>query len=292
VTSFSTLSHEIEEIAARCAPGVVQVEARPGRPASGVLWDDNMVVTADHVVEEDDLIRVTGPPTMVKATVAGRDRGSDLVVLRTQGLRAKPLARGSSSDVRPGHLVLALGNPGNHQVTLGIVTGFSRPFRSWRGGETHHLIHTTAELLPGFSGGPLVDTEGRVIGINSWHYGRGVTLALPIDRAARVVQSLRTYGRIRRAYLGLGAQSLPLAEGNQFGVSTGMLVVALEPGGPAATAGLEQGDVIVTFDGDPVPRLDPLFDALRDLEVGSTHRLQVFRAGQVKDLDITLGERP
>ena len=138
----------------------------------------------------------------------------------------------------------------------------------------------------------MVDTEGRVIGINSWHYGRGVTLALPIDRAARVVQSLRTYGRIRRAYLGLGAQSLPLAEGNQFGVSTGMLVVALEPGGPAATAGLEQGDVIVTFDGDPVPRLDPLFDALRDLEVGSTHRLQVFRAGQVKDLDITLGERP
>jgi len=114
--------------------------------------------------------------------------------------------RGSSSDVRPGHLVLALGNP---------------------------------PRLPG---------TGRTIAA--------------------------------------------LAERNQFGVSTGMLVVTVEPGGPAAKAGLLQGDVIVTFDGDPVPRLDPLFDALRDLEVGSTHRLQVFRAGQLKDLDIILGERP
>jgi S1-C subfamily serine protease len=103
---------------------------------------------------------------------------------------------------------------------------------------------------------------------------------------------LRDYGRIRRAYLGLGAQSLPLAEGNHFGVNTGMLVVAVEPGGPAAKAGVLQGDVIVTLDGDPVPRLDPLFDALRGFEVGSVHHLQVVRAGEARELDVTLGERP
>jgi serine protease DegQ len=291
VTVFAQLSREIEEIAARCAPGVVQVDARPGRPATGILWDDNLVVTADHVIEEEHGILVTGPPTSVKASLAGRDHETDLALLRTEGLRAAPLPKGRSTDVRTGHLVLALGNPGQHQVTMGLVSGWSA-HRSWRGGRRQALIQTTAELLPGFSGGPLVDTEGRVVGMTSWHFGGGRTMALPIETVDRVAASLRDYGRVRRAYLGLGAQSVPLAEGNHFGVSTGMLVVAVEPGGPAAKAGVLQGDVIVTLDGDPVPRLDPLFDALRGFEAGSVHHLQVVRAGETRELDVTLGERP
>lgn len=291
MTLPAQLSREIEEIAARCAPGVVQLDARPGRPASGILWQSNLVVTASHVIEEEHDIRVTGPPTTVKASLLGRDHETDVALLRTEGLRAAPLLKGDSGEVRPGHLVLALGNPGQHQVTMGLVSG-SSSHRSWRGGRRQPLIQTTADMLPGFSGGPLVDPEGRVIGMTSWHFGGRFAMALPIESVDRVAESLRDYGRIRRAYLGLGAQSLPLAEGNQFGVSTGMLVVAVEPGGPAAKAGVLQGDVIVTLDGDPVPRLDPLFDALRSFEVGSIHHLQVVRAGETRELDVTLGERP
>jgi S1-C subfamily serine protease len=201
--------------------------------------------------------------------------------------------RGRSTDIRPGHLVIAIGKPGDLQVSVGIVTGLSGSFRSWRGGQVERLIQTTAELLPGFSGGPLVDAEGRVIGINSWNFGRGVSRALPLEIAERVEESLRTHGRIRRAYLGLGAQPVRLSEAlaNQFGQESGLLVVTVEGGGPAQRAGLLQGDTIVTIDGDPVRHLDELFGKLGALEVGSAHRLGVVRAGELKDVDITVGER-
>ncbi|TME80523.1 MAG: PDZ domain-containing protein, partial [Chloroflexi bacterium] len=139
------------------------------------------------------------------------------------------------------------------------VSGLSGSFRSWRGGQVERLIQTTAELLPGFSGGPLVDAEGRVIGINSWNFGRGISRAVPLETADRVAESLR--------------------------------VVTVEAGGPAQTAGLLQGDTIVTLDGDPVRHLDELFSKLGTLEVGSAHQLAVVRAGERKDVAVTVGER-
>ena len=178
-------------------------------------------------------------------------------------------------------------------MTLGVVSGFSGQFRSWRGGDAQPLIQTTAELLPGFSGGPLVDAEGRVIGINSWHFGRGVSRALPTDVVETVVSSLRTHGRIRRPYLGVGAQPVRLSEGiaSQVGQETGMLVVTAESGAPAAAAGVLQGDTIISLDDQPVRQLEELFGSLRGLEVGSKHRLGVIRAGQLTQIDVTLGER-
>jgi S1-C subfamily serine protease len=192
--------------------------------------------------------------------------------------------------------VLALGGyVGEQQSTLGIVTGFSSQFRSWRGGQISTLIQTTAELLPGFSGGPLVDAQGLVIGINSWNFGRGVTHALPVQTAERVAESLRTHGRTRHAYLGLGAQPIRLSEvlANQLGQEGGLLVVTVEPDGPAHKAGLLQGDTLVTVDGDPLAgRLDGLLATLRALDVDSTHRFGVVRAGELKDVAVTLGEVP
>jgi S1-C subfamily serine protease len=189
--------------------------------------------------------------------------------------------------------VIALGQPGDLQVTFGIVSGLSGSFRSWRGGQVEHLIQTTAELLPGFSGGPLVDVDGRVIGINSWNFGRGISRAVPVETAERVAESLKTHGRIRRAYLGLGAQPVRLSQAlaSQVGQESGLLIVTVEAGGPAQTAGLLQGDTIVTIDGDPVRQLDELFGKLAALEVGSAHRLGVVRAGERKDIAITVGER-
>jgi S1-C subfamily serine protease len=294
MTMLSDLSHEIAQIVASLAPSLVRVDARGGRPATGIIWADNLVLTADHVIEADDNILVTGAPTTVKATVVGRDRGTDLALLRTVGLRGAPAPRGRSADLRTGHLVLALaGTIGEQQVTMGIVSGTSSEFRSWRGGQVSALIHTTAGLLPGFSGGPLVDAEGRVIGINSWNYGRGVSLALPVENAERVAESLRTHGRIRYAYLGVGVQPVRLTETLGLGQESGLLIVTVDPGGPADKAGLLQGDTLVTVDGDPLfGRLDGFFAMVRGLDVDSTYTFGVVRAGEVKEIPVTLGEVP
>ncbi len=293
MASLSDLSRDIAGILERAAAGIVRVDARRGRPATGIVWSDNLVLTADHVIEHDDAIQVSAGGAVVKAAVAGRDPGTDLALLKTDGLTTSPLARAASADVRIGHLVLAVGRTSELQVTLGIVSGLSGAFRSWRGGETERLIQTTAELLPGFSGGPLLDGDGRVIGINSWNFGRGITRAIPIETAAAVAENLQTHGRIRRAYLGLGAQPVRLGEAlrNQLGQDSGLLVVTVEAGGPAAKAGLMQGDTLVRVDGDPVRQLDELFGKLRAFDIGSTHRFGVVRGGELKDVSVALGER-
>ena len=291
---LSDLAGEIAQMVAGLAPSLVRVDARGGRPATGVIWADNLVLTADHVIEADDNILVTGAPTTVKASVVGRDRGTDLALLRTVGLRGAPAPRGRSADVRAGHVVLALGGTiGEQQVTIGIVSGSSSEFRSWRGGSRVPLIQTTAELLPGFSGGPLVDAAGRVIGINSWNFGRGISRALPVEVAERVAESLRTHGRIRRAYLGVGVQPIRLTDTLGLGQESGLLVVTVEAGGPADKAGLLQGDTIVTVDGDPLcGRLDALFTVLREVDADSSHTFGVVRAGELKEVPVTLGEIP
>ena len=296
MTTLSELSREIAQLVAGLAPSLVRVDARGGRPATGIIWADNLVLTADHVIEADDNILVTGAPATVKASLLGRDRTTDLALLRTEGLRGAPAPRGRSADLRTGHIVLALGGTiGEQQVTMGIVTGSSGEFRSWRGGQALSLIQTTAELLPGFSGGPLVAADGRVIGINSWNFGRGLSRALPVETAERVAESLRTHGRIRRAYLGIGVQPIRLTEdlAGQLGQESGLLIVTVEPDGPAHTAGLLQGDTLVTVDGDPLfGRLDGLFAVLRAFDVDSTHPFGVVRAGEIKEVAVTLGEAP
>ena len=295
MTALADLSRDIAGLIAKLAPSVAQVDGRRGRPASGIVWGDNLVLTADHVLEQEEDIVVTAPPGAFKASIVGRDPGTDLALLRAEGIRAAAAPRGRSSDVRWGHLVLAVGHAGDLQVTLGIVSGFSSSiFRSWRGGDPQQVIRTTAELLPGFSGGPLVDAEGRVIGINSWRYGNGVPLALGIDTAEKVAESLRAHGRIRRPYLGLGSQPVALNDElrNRLGQDTGLMLVTLEPNGPAAKAGLLQGDTIVTIRGDKVGQLDGLFGALQALEVGSPYPFGVVRAGELREIMVTPGEHP
>jgi S1-C subfamily serine protease len=176
---------------------------------------------------------------------------------------------------------------------MGIISGSSGEFRSWRGGQALLLFQTTAELLPGFSGGPLVDAQGRVIGINSWNFGRSISRALPVDTAERVAESLRAHGRIRRAYLGVGVQPVRLTDALGTGQESGLLIVTVEPGGPAGKAGLLQGDTLVTVDGDPLfGRLDALFAVLRSLDVDARHAFGVIRAGELKEVPVTLGEVP
>jgi S1-C subfamily serine protease len=293
MASLQDLSNELAELVERASKSVVRVDARRGRAGTGIVWDEGLVLTADHVVEHEEQIEVASDGKSTKVSIVGRDPGTDLALLRAEGLSAPKASRGRIADLKIGNLVVALGRPGELHATMGVISSLSAAFRSWRGGEIERLVQTNAELLPGFSGGPLVDVQGRVVGINSWHLGRGISRAIPVDTAERVAESLRTHGRIRRAYLGVGTQPVPLAEPikSQVKQSSGLLVVTVEDDGPAAKAGLLQGDTVVGLNGNTIKHLDDLFRALRGLEVGSAHTLRVIRAGQVQDLKVTVGER-
>jgi S1-C subfamily serine protease len=168
----------------------------------------------------------------------------------------------------------------------------SSPWRGWRGSEIEHVIQTNAPLYPGFSGGPLVDADGRAVGMNSWVFGRGDGRAIAMDVAERVVESLRKDGRIKRPYLGIGTQEVPLPDAvkSQAKQDSGLLIVAVEPKSPADQAGLMQGDTLLALDGTSTSSLDDLFSGLRKASVGSSHKLRVVRAGEIKEFSVTLGE--
>lgn len=290
--SLKDFSTELASAVDRASQSVVRINARRGRAGSGIVWGDNLIVTADHVVENEDDIQVTAGEKTVKATVVGRDPGSDLAVLRADGLSAPALPRGSSADLRIGNLVLAIGRPNGLQATMGMVSSLSSS-RGWRGGDLDGVIQSDTTLYPGFSGGPLVDAEGRVVGLNSWHYGRGVSVSIPIEAAVRIVDSLKTHGRIKRPYLGIGTQPVRLAEAVKAKVNQegGLLVLSVEPESGAAKGGILQGDIVVALAGTPTTHLNELFHALRQVEVGSSQGLRVVRAGEVRDLKVTVGER-
>ncbi len=291
--TLKDFSTELAGAVDRASQSVVRINARRGRAGSGIVWGDNLIVTADHVVENDDEIQVTAGDKTVKATVVGRDPGSDLAVLRADGLSAPAFPRGSSADLKIGNLVLAIGRPNGLQATMGMVSSLGAAWRNWRGGDLDRVIQSDTTLYPGFSGGPLVDAEGRVVGLNSWHYGRGISVSIPIEAATRIVDSLKAHGRIKRPYLGIGTQPVRLAEAvktkiNQEG---GLLVLSAEPDSAAAKGGVLQGDIIVALADKATPHLNELFNALRQLEVGSTQTLRIVRAGETRDLKVTVGER-
>ncbi len=155
------------------------------------------------------------------------------------------------------------------------------------------MIGTDAQLLAGFSGGPLLDSAGTVVGINSWNYGQGASRALPVETAEKVARALQEHGRIRRAYLGIGTQPIRLAAqaAALAGQDRALLVVTVDPAGPAASAGVMQGDAVLALNGDAVQRLDDLFGALHRLEVGAVADLRLLRAGEVRDLTVKTAER-
>ncbi len=292
MSALKDLSTEISDLVERVGRSVVRVDARRGRAGTGIVWGPGLVLTANHVVEHEEDIQVGVDEKSVKAGLAGRDPATDLALLRVEGLTAPAVSRALVSDLRPGQIVIALGRPGGLKATFGTISAIASPWVGWRGSEVEHLVQTSAPLYPGFSGGPLVDVDGRVVGMNSWVFGRGDGRAIAMDVAERVVSSLLAHGRIRRAYLGVGTQQVRLPDPvkARLNQETGLLIVAIEPQSPAERAGLMQGDTLVGFNGTATATLETLFVSLRKSEVGSTQKLRVVRAGEVKELVVTLVE--
>lgn len=293
LTEFSTALSDAVEAGGRFT---VRVEARRRLPASGVIWSpDGVIVTAHHVVEWDSNITVGLPDgRSVSARLVGRDPATDIAVLRADaaGLDAAPTAE--AEGLRVGHLVLALGRPGRTvQATLGIVSALGQAWRTMGGGQIDRYLQTDTAMYPGFSGGPLVDAAGRVLGINSSALLRGISLTVPVATVRRLAETLLAHGRVPRGHLGVKVQPvrLPPAAASQLGQETGVLLLSVEGGSPAERAGLHLGDTIVSLDGQPVRDIDDLMALLSGDRVGSSVPVRVLRGGEVRDLTVTIGDR-
>lgn len=289
------LSDDMADAVARAGRYVVRVNGRRRQTASGILWSsDGVVVTADHVLETDDGITVGLPDgSETPAQLLGRDPGTDLALLRIQASGLAGAEPAGAGTVKVGNLVLAVARPGDGDpmATIGVVSAITGPWRTWRGGMLDKLIQTDVTLYPGFSGGALVDAAGRVAGLNTSLLARGVSAALPVETIQRVAQAILTQGRVRRGYLGVSTQAVALPQGLGLSQQAGLLVVGVEPGGPAERGGVMLGDLLVGVDGQPVENADALQLFLGPDRVGQPAKLRVLRGGQPRDVDLTIGER-
>lgn len=291
--SISTATADLAESAGR---SVVRVEGRHRLPASGVVYTaDGIILTAHHVVERDEQLRV-GLPTggSVDAELVGRDPGSDLAVLRvaTTGLTAATWI--DADELRVGNLILALGRPGQSvQATLGIVSARGGAWRTGSGGDIDRYLQTDVVMYPGFSGGALVTADGRFGGINSSALVRGVSVTIPAATVVRVASTILAHGRMPRGYLGVGIQPVRLDASlqEQLGQQTGLMLMSVEAGAPAAQGGLLQGDVIVTLDGQRIRQMDDLQTLLVGSQVGRTVTVGYVRAGAVHETWVTVGQK-
>ncbi|HLE29037.1 MAG TPA: trypsin-like peptidase domain-containing protein [Anaerolineales bacterium] len=277
----------------KAGQSVVTVDARGRFPATGVIWSaDGEILTADHVVQRDENIKVTLPDGKeYSAALKGRDPASDLALLK---IDAAGLALpGFAEAVKVGHLVFAVGRPDDLQATLGSVVAVGGPVRGrHRWLETY--IQSDVTMYPGFSGGPLVDASGRVLGLNSSALARGASLAIPAAAARAVADALRRDGRVKRGFLGVSTQPVMLAEAvaARLNQPSGLMVIGLEKDGPAEKGGLMQGDVLVGVRGEAVADIEDLQNALGAETVGKLVTVKVVRGGEVKEISVTVGERP
>jgi S1-C subfamily serine protease len=293
---LSDLSNVLSSATEYAGAGIVRVEARPRMPATGIVWSaDGVIVTAHHVVEQDENIGIGLPDgTTTTAKLVGRDPTTDIAVLRAESKNLTPRTWVDMNTLKVGHLVLALGRPEQTvMATLGVVSALGESWRTPAGGRIDRYLQTDVVMYPGFSGGPLVDANGQFIGLNTSALLRGVSMAVPLDTLRKVVETLLTKGRISRGYLGVGAQPVRLPAGlaEQLKQETGLLVVSVEPNGPADKAGLMLGDAIVAVAGEPIRQLDDLLGTLSGDRVGKTVSVKIVRGGQVREINAVVGER-
>lgn len=294
LTDFSNI---LTAAAEKGGASTILVDARKRYPASGIAFAEDLVITADHVVtREDNDIKVGLPDgKSLKATVAGRDPGSDLAVLRLAEKALTP-AR-TSEDVKVGQLVLAVGRPSDAgiQASWGIVTAIAGPTRTHRGGMLDRYIKTETTPYPGFSGGPLLNTEGEVLGLNTSGLSHHSALTIPVSVAWRAAEALAQHGSVKRGYLGVRTQPVEIPEGARNALKrdqkSGLLVLWLEENGPAQTGGLFVGDTIVAIGGQAASEPDDLFAALTSETVGKPIVVEVLRGGKPETVNVTVGER-
>ena len=283
------------------APAVVRIERDAASAGSGFLFTpDGMILTNSHVVHGARRLDATlMDGTRHRAQPVGEDVDSDLAVVRIDGARFPWLTFGNSRAVRVGQVAIAVGNPYGfqHTVTSGVVSALGRSLRARSGRLMDDIIQTDAALNPGNSGGPLVTTRGEVIGVNTAVIlpAQGLCFAIASNTARFVASRLIRDGRLRRAYLGLAAQLVPLQtrirRAHQLAATTAVLVASVEPSSPAALAGVRTGDILVRVDDEPVAGPDDLHRHLTEERIGIPLTLSIVRETERVQVVVTPSER-
>jgi S1-C subfamily serine protease len=291
------ISDAIATIVADSRAFTVTVFGRRRLPGTGIVWSSDLIVTANHIVERDEGIEVSSESgNRVAASVVGRDPGGDIAVLRVADGALNPASR-ASGEVRAGEIALGIGRAGSGQphVSIGVVNTAEAALRVSRGRIIEPVIQSEIVMLPGFSGGPLLNANGEVLGMNSSHLGRGASLAISSAALAPIVETLTTHGRLRRGYLGIGTQAVGLSASqvseSGLGAESGLVILSIDQGGPAQAAGLFIGDILVAVNGAPVRSVDDLVDQLPGEVIGSSIPVVVVRGSQQQEISITVGER-
>lgn len=286
---LKSLSDAMADTVEQASASVVRVEGRKRLAATGIVWNaDGVIVTAHHVLRRDDEIKIGLPDGgTLTARLIGRDPNTDLAVLKADGTLTAAQHAPADHAVRVGNLVLALGRPTEQiQATLGVVSAIGT-------GQMDGAIQTDVVMYPGFSGGPLVDANGFVRGMNTSGFMRGVSVAVTTQKINGVVSVLLQHGKMKQGFLGVGLQPVRLGEAliEQTGQETGLMLATIEKNSPAEAANLYQGDIILSLDTVPTRNLDELLALLSGDRVGKVVPVIIVRSGQTHELTITIGEK-
>ena len=297
---FNELSESMANAAEKAGSYTVMVDARRRMPASGVVISKEIVLTAGHVVEREEGIKIIfHDGTETTARLIGRDPGTDLAVLKFDAASATP-AEIAKQPARVGQFVLALGRPSPNgiEASFGTVNKIGGPVRTGRGGMLDAYIKTDVVSYPGFSGGPLINGAGEMYGINTSGFGMGgEAVTIPAEVAVKIAEALAKHGKIKHGYIGIRSQivNLPSDAVKQLNreQETGLLIVGIEKDSPAEKSGLGLivGDILVGIAGIAVADHEDLFARLSGDVVGKTVAVDVLRGGKLQSVEIVVGER-
>jgi S1-C subfamily serine protease len=294
---LTAFSESLVQAVAKAGESTVQVNGRRRMPASGIVYAPDLILTADHVVERDEDISVMlANGTYTNATIAGRDPGNDLALLRLEKTSNTP-AEKASHEAKVGQVVIALGRPSLEgiEASLGIVSAVGGPVRTGHGGLLERYLRTDAIPFPGFSGGPLIDTEGRVVGLNTSGLAHGAAITIPAYLVWSDAENLAKFGYIKRGYLGIRSQQVELSADLRKALGreqeAGLLLVSVESGSPAEASGLIVGDILVAIEKQAVIDHDELMVHLGGETVGKPLAIQILRGGKPIEVTVTVGER-
>ena len=292
-STLAELSSQLAAAVETASNSIVAIHARRRIPSSGIVWRDGVIVSASHTVKMDEQVPVTLPGgESAVATVIGRDSATDLVALRIEGAKSYVAAKADTDALKVGSLVLAVGRPGRDvAASFGIISAIGKGWRTWQGARIDRVFRLDLAVYDGFSGGPLVDASGGVLGVNNSALARGTPMTLPAVAVDRVLDELIERGHVRRPFVGVAAQpvalSASLVKQHELPDEAALLIVSVADGSPADSAGILVGDVLLEASGKSLSRPTDLLDALASVPSGEPLRLKILRGGAVKSVSVT-----